>query len=227
MAKFLFLTRMFVDKGKKEEDEFNGWYWEEHIPVLTQVPGVLSARRYQRTPTHYPDAPKYMAIYELESSGVIEGNEWNSWAYSSEWAKRTKPHREGTPGVYEEIIPGDGGKIEASYLYINRIYPKPNQDDFFREWAEKTLFPEVKKLAGISKARLYYATGKAHKHTPKFLILVELKDLKVINGKEWKKLSGPEGVLTPVRDIVLLKNFPGVYQEISPPPEASDLVFRW
>lgn len=227
MAKFIFLTRMFVDKTKTEEDAFNGWYWEEHLPLLSGVPGVLSAMRYRRVPTYYPDAPKYMAIYELESSSVIEGSEWNS-VVGSEYSMRTKAHREGTPGVYEEIVPKeDVGKIEASHLYINRVYPKPDRDDFFRDWAEKSLFPEVEKLAGISRYRLYRATGKAHKNTPKFLILLELKDPNVIRDKGWKRMASPEGILKPVKDLVLLKNFPGVYKQMLRPPGTPDLVFRW
>jgi hypothetical protein len=226
MAKFMFLIRMFIDKPKEKEDEFNRWYWDEHIPTLSKVPGILSARRYVHVASYCPDSPKYIAFYELEHSGVMESKEWNSWAYSSEWARRTAP-QEGNPGVYEEILPkADEGLISASCLYVNRFYPKPEKDEFFREWVEKTLLPEAREVQGVLKCRFYQATGNVHRNTPPYLLIFELRDSKVVNEQGWKRLSSPDGILKPVRNVVLHKNFPGVYERLLPPPDAG-LTLRW
>ena len=226
MAKFLFLIRMFVEKSTEQDAEFNRWYWDEHLPALTQVPGVLGARRYFHVASYYPDSPKYIAFYELTDSSVMESKEWNSRAYSSEWARRTAP-QEGNAGVYEEIVPKtDDGKIEASCLYVNRIYPKPDMNDFFRDWVENTLFPEARKVNGVLKCRFYNATGNAHRNTPTFLLIFELRDAKVVNDEGWTRLASPDGILKPVRDVVLLKNFPGVYEQLLP-PQNPGLTLRW
>jgi hypothetical protein len=226
MAKFMFFIRMFVEKSKEEDDEFNDWYWDEHIPALTKVPGVLSGKRYLHVPSYCADSPRYIAFYELANSNVIESKEWNSWAYSSEWARRTAPH-EGNPGVYEEITPlSDEGAIEAPCLYVNRFFPKPEMSGMFRDWVERTLIPEARKVDGVLRCRFYNATGNAHKNTSPFLLIFELQDVNVVNGRGWKLMSSPDGILKPVRNALLLKNFPGVYEQILPPKDFG-VTLRW
>lgn len=65
------------------EDEFNRWYDEEHVPRLSQVPGVLRARRF-RDPH---GEPRYIALYELAHAGVIEHPAWKA-AARTERARR-------------------------------------------------------------------------------------------------------------------------------------------
>lgn len=71
----------------EHEAEFNEWYDHEHIPALSAVPGVLSARRFRDlTGTH-----RYLALYHLQSAEVAEGSAWKS-AASSQWTDRLRPH---------------------------------------------------------------------------------------------------------------------------------------
>jgi heme-degrading monooxygenase HmoA len=69
------------------EAEFNEWYDKEHIPALSAVPGVLSARRFRAT----SGTPKYVALYHLASPEVQESAEWKQ-ARESDWTTRLKPH---------------------------------------------------------------------------------------------------------------------------------------
>jgi hypothetical protein len=54
------------------ETAFNAWYDTEHLPALARVPGVLSARRYRTGSGNL----KYVALYHLTSSGVVDSLEW-------------------------------------------------------------------------------------------------------------------------------------------------------
>lgn len=65
------------------EEEFNRWYDCEHIPGLVAVPGVLAARRYRSE----AGEQKYLAMYHLESPGVVQSQEWAK-AADTEWARR-------------------------------------------------------------------------------------------------------------------------------------------
>ena len=58
--------------GAEVETAFNAWYDTEHVPALARVPGVLSARRYRTSAGN----PKYVALYHLESPGVVDTPEW-------------------------------------------------------------------------------------------------------------------------------------------------------
>jgi len=69
------------------EAEFNEWYDKEHIPALSAVPGVLTARRFRGTSGNR----KYVALYHLTTPEVQESAEWKK-ARESDWTERLKPH---------------------------------------------------------------------------------------------------------------------------------------
>lgn len=81
----LLVNAMNVDPA--HETEFNDWYTNEHIPALTAVPGVLSARRF-RDPrgTH-----RYLALYHLATPEVQATEAWKASA-SSPWTDKLRPY---------------------------------------------------------------------------------------------------------------------------------------
>ena len=81
----LLVNAMNVDP--EHEAEFNDWYDGEHIPALSKVPGVVSARRYKDlTGSH-----RYLALYHLESAEVAMGDAWKT-AAQSDWTTKLRPH---------------------------------------------------------------------------------------------------------------------------------------
>jgi hypothetical protein len=71
------------DVPAEHEDEFNRWYDEEHIPALSQVPGVLGARRFRAS----AGTPKYVALYDLADAEAPLGAAWRA-ANETTWARR-------------------------------------------------------------------------------------------------------------------------------------------
>ena len=69
------------------EAEFNDWYDKEHIPALSAVPGVLSARRFRGTSGNRT----YVALYHLATPDVVESAEWKQ-ARQSDWTSRLQPN---------------------------------------------------------------------------------------------------------------------------------------
>ncbi len=62
--KGLFIVKANVKP--EDEDAFNRWYDEDHMPkALNRFPGVISGRRYKITDGE--DGYNYLAIYEFES----------------------------------------------------------------------------------------------------------------------------------------------------------------
>lgn len=50
-----------------QEDAFNHWYDEQHIPELLEIPGMLSGQRYRLgVGADY----SYMAIYDVETDDL-------------------------------------------------------------------------------------------------------------------------------------------------------------
>ncbi|MBN8927354.1 MAG: hypothetical protein BGO51_08600 [Rhodospirillales bacterium 69-11] len=81
----LLVNAMNVDPA--HEAEFNEWYDQEHIPLLSQVPGVLAARRF-RDPA---GSPRYVALYHLERPEVTYSDAWKQ-AAGTDWTEKLRPH---------------------------------------------------------------------------------------------------------------------------------------
>lgn len=100
-SKFLLIASMDVDA--EQEALFNEVYDQEHVPYLSQVPGVLSITRYQREvltmsiggekkTIRIENEPKYTAIYELESPEVLVSEAWNQAVEKGRWPSQVRPH---------------------------------------------------------------------------------------------------------------------------------------
>ena len=69
------------------ETEFNAWYDTEHVPALSRVPGVLSARRFRAA-----GGPKYVALYHLRSPDVVSGPDWKRASELTPMPEHVRPH---------------------------------------------------------------------------------------------------------------------------------------
>ncbi|MEX1007261.1 MAG: hypothetical protein WD271_05390 [Acidimicrobiia bacterium] len=67
----------FVQSQASDEsrtDEFHKWYDNTHIPQLCEIPGIVSARRFDLVSAGFapadPSVPKHLAIYELDADDL-------------------------------------------------------------------------------------------------------------------------------------------------------------
>ena len=100
-GKWIFTAAMDVDADK--EAIFNEVYDEEHIPIISKVPGVISVTRLKldtlrmamggETKTMDPQgAPRYAAIYELESPDVLTSPAFAKAVDQGRWATHVRPY---------------------------------------------------------------------------------------------------------------------------------------
>ena len=100
-GKWIFTAAMDVDPDK--EALFNEVYDQEHIAFIKQVPGVISATRVKldtlritlggETRTVDPQgAPRYAAIFELESPDVLVSAAFIQAAERGRWPKEVRPY---------------------------------------------------------------------------------------------------------------------------------------
>ena len=67
--------------------EVRKWYTEEHIPSLSKVAGVASARFFaSHAGTH-----NHIALYEVERPEIVASDAWKKAAVT-DWTKRMFPH---------------------------------------------------------------------------------------------------------------------------------------
>ena len=100
-GKWIFTAAMDVDPDK--EAMFNEVYDKEHIPIIKKVPGVISVTRLKldtlrmamggETKTMDPQgAPRYAAIYELESPDVLTSPAFAKAVDQGRWATHVRPY---------------------------------------------------------------------------------------------------------------------------------------
>jgi hypothetical protein len=100
-GKWIFTAAMDVDPAR--EDIFNEVYDQEHIPLISKVPGVISIKRLKldtlritmggETKTVDPQgAPRYAAIYELDSPDVLVSPAFAKAVDQGRWPTDVRPY---------------------------------------------------------------------------------------------------------------------------------------
>jgi hypothetical protein len=100
-SRYLFSAAMDVDPA--QERLFNEVYDREHVPSLLTVPGVVAVSRYELQPLTMSiggqlktivieNAPKYCALYEIESPEVLISEAWAKAVEQGRWPALVRPH---------------------------------------------------------------------------------------------------------------------------------------
>jgi hypothetical protein len=112
-TRYLFIVSM--DIAREREALFNEIYDNEHIPNLLKVPGVRSATRL-RTESAPVDlggevktltgdgAPRYMAIYEIDSPEVLTSAEWARAVQLGRWPSEVRPFTSNRQHVLRKVV---------------------------------------------------------------------------------------------------------------------------
>ena len=138
------------------EGEFGRWYNEEHIEERLSIPGILSAARYEAVSS----GPKHLAVYELESSAVMESDAYlKVRANPTEWSKRMSPEYTATTyirNVYEMIHPAAlTDEIAASpmapALQIGRMDIPADVEAEWNEWYDTVYVPNYETVPSVRR----------------------------------------------------------------------------
>jgi hypothetical protein len=100
-SRYLFSAAMDVTADR--EQLFHEVYDTEHVPLILTVPGVVSAARFETRPltmmlggerrTMDPQgAPRFHALYELESPDVLLTDAWAKAVEQGRWPAQVRPH---------------------------------------------------------------------------------------------------------------------------------------
>jgi hypothetical protein len=91
-----------MDVAPEKEALFNEVYDREHVPIITRVPGVISAARFrrreltmimggQRRSIVIEGEPTYHALYELDSPEVLVSDAWARAVDQGRWPEQVRP----------------------------------------------------------------------------------------------------------------------------------------
>lgn len=111
---------VFMNPPPAFDEEFNAWYDSEHIPERLAVPGILTGLRYMNIGG---GAPRYLAMYDLESFAVMESPDYLKVAFdnSSPWTKRVTARARVQRFAGHQVHPGDHVTGRAARIGIVRF----------------------------------------------------------------------------------------------------------
>jgi hypothetical protein len=100
-SRYLFSAAMDVTADR--EALFHEVYDTEHVPLILTVPGVVAATRFSRQPLTMmlggerkamdpQGAPRFHALYELESPEVLLSEAWAKAVEQGRWPAQVRPH---------------------------------------------------------------------------------------------------------------------------------------
>jgi hypothetical protein len=92
-----------MDVDPEHEAVFNDVYDKEHVPYLSEVPGVISVARFEREELtmiiggekrtiKVENNPKHTAIYELDSPAVLVSDAWSKAVELGRWPQQVRPY---------------------------------------------------------------------------------------------------------------------------------------
>jgi hypothetical protein len=113
-SKYLFIASMDVDH--EHDAIFNEVYDKEHVPYLSQVPGIGSIARYRREEltmiiggekrkVQIENEPVYTAIYELDSPEVLMSDAWAATVEKGRWPGEVRPYTKNRRHVLLKLLP--------------------------------------------------------------------------------------------------------------------------
>ena len=113
-TKYVFSAAMDVEPAK--DAIFNEVYDKEHVPMLLQVPGVISVARFkkqavtliiggERKTIVVEAEPTYNALYEIESPEVLVSDAWAKAVDQGRWPGQVRPYTKNRRHVLYTRLP--------------------------------------------------------------------------------------------------------------------------
>jgi len=104
-----------MDVAPEKEALFNEIYDREHVPNLLKVPGVRSVTRLRTAPASFniggetkrltgAGAPTYMAIYEIDSPGVLTSAAWAEASEVGRWPTEVRPYTSNRHHIVRKVV---------------------------------------------------------------------------------------------------------------------------
>lgn len=196
MAAALFYV--YTDPGSVGEAEFHDWYDHEHGPARLKVPGFGGARRYRALDDL---EPPWLALYELDSPGVIDSPGY--LALAAEASARDKAVAAGLAAldrrVYEQTSDhgSPAGRPAPAVLAVAMSVPAAAEADMTAWYAQEHI-PMLLQVPGWRRIRRYRLVRGMDGPAPEFLSLHELAGPEVLDEPGFLA-----AVSTPWRDRVV------------------------
>src|SRR5262245_24984067 len=177
----LFLVRM--DVAHDHEATFNDVY-HEHLPNLRAVPGVRRASRYRQPSPVYS---RYLAVYELDSLGVLDSAAWKTAGEAGRWPTEIRPHTMNRHLATYEWVGGSPALVGSTpFVYWVMMDIERHREALFNELYDGEHLPLLLKLPGCVNAVRYRTTTAGE---PRYICAYEIQTAELATSKLWNDTS--------------------------------------
>ena len=115
-----------MEVDAEDEEEFNKWYNEQHLPERMAIPGYVSARRFKLEDGN--NALKYLCIWEMEDGSPLQSEIYKDQnAHPTElYLRVNETIKARTRGLYHQIYPEPGTSFDdQSGFHGERLLAHP------------------------------------------------------------------------------------------------------
>ena len=92
---------VMMDIEPHREALFNELYDNEHLPLLSKLPGFVNAVRYR---TSAEGEPRYLCVYEVERKDLPQSQQWNDTSDIGRWKPEVRPYTYNKKWILSERI---------------------------------------------------------------------------------------------------------------------------
>ena len=186
------LLALFVDLHEQWHEEFRHWLQEDMFPARLKI-GFIQCASYDLVPNNNLTAKKFLTIYEVQSSGFLYSEPYQSLRLhrdsrdTSFHERFIKPERYILSWVGPELFRGE--QIFGTILYIDRFGLEPQNIQEFNYWFVNHYISSCVNISDILSVRRFTAV----EGDPKEFVVHEMKSESVLCDKKWKRLRADEG----------------------------------
>ena len=177
----------------EDEDDFNAWYDQEHVPLRLATPGFRSARRYKAATD---EGPRYAALYDVDSPDVLQSEAYLK--LNRERSAREAEIMARIPfmdrRVLELVIDGAEWADDAPYQLVVCMTPPPGGEDDFVAWYREEHIRMLLEVPGWKRCRLF---RQVEGNGPAFMAVHELETPAVFDHAAYER-----SISTPWRERI-------------------------
>jgi len=140
------------DVAAAAEDEYNAWYWAQHLPERVGIPGFHSGRRYIAD----SPGPRYLTWYPLTSIDVLRSPAYQARLENpTEWTQRMMPSFRNMCRTGCHLRAELGGGLGAAALVLSITPLESTAPNALVAHMADTVFPTLLDVAGFVRAQLW------------------------------------------------------------------------
>ncbi len=191
--RFLIFIR-FAAAPAGQEEAWNRWYDETHIPVRLAMPGFAAARRFEADTGDI----KHLSLYELEpldaitSDIYLENRRREASLPEDSFEAQTLKLPGFERGIYRQVFPDTPYRMpDTEELFVIGHDIPPGKEDEFYAWYHTEHIPAMLLCPGFITARHFKmadtlpASSGQQSTSPQYITIYDLSDKQALHSEQF------------------------------------------